>query len=261
MTTISLSCRNLRKSFDTDDGTVVALDGLSFDIPAHCFTALVGPSGCGKSTLLHIISGLDTKYEGDLAWNTPNRRIGYLFQQPRLLPWMDIAHNVAFVLQEAGRSAAEALETARHYLALVGLEGFERKYPAQLSGGMQQRAAMARALAIEPEVMIMDEPFGSLDELTARRMRAEVLRLFHGTPRTVLFVTHNVTEAAFLADQILVMSERPGRIVAELPVNLPKPRDYDDPAVAAIAHEIIHHLRIEHDFPLDLECDFTPEFA
>jgi ABC-type nitrate/sulfonate/bicarbonate transport system ATPase subunit len=250
MNPIALSCHNLHKTFDTADGTVVALDGVSLDIPANSFTALVGPSGCGKSTLLHIIAGLDTAYTGDLSWGIASHRMGYLFQQPRLLPWMDIVHNVAFVLQESGQTRAQMLATAKHYLTLVGLEGFERKYPAQLSGGMQQRVAMARALAVEPEVMIMDEPFGALDELTARRMRAEVIGLFQDTPRTVFFVTHNVTEAAFLADRVLVMSGRPGHIVAELPVNLPRPRDYDDPAVASMAHQIIHHLRMDYETPL-----------
>lgn len=251
MNQIALTCRTLRKTFETADGQVIALDDLSVDIPANSFTALVGPSGCGKSTLLHIIAGLDTTYAGDLTWHTTNHRIGYLFQQPRLLPWMDIVHNVAFVLQESGQARVDALAKAQHYLALVGLKGFERKYPAQLSGGMQQRAAMARALAVEPDVMIMDEPFGALDELTARRMRAEVISLFQDTPRTVLFVTHNVTEAAYLADRVLVMSGRPGRIVADLPVNLPRPRDYDDPAVAAMAHQIIHHLRMDYESPLE----------
>jgi ABC-type nitrate/sulfonate/bicarbonate transport system ATPase subunit len=158
---------------------------------------------------------------------------------------MNIAQNVAFVLEPTGQTRKEATATAMHYLQLVGLEGFEHSYPAQLSGGMQQRAAMARALAVEPEVMLMDEPLGSLDELTARRMRAELLRLFEDSPRTVLFITHNVTEAAFLADQVIVMSGRPGRIVAQIPVDLPKPRDYDDPLVAAIAHEIVRQLHLD----------------
>jgi ABC-type nitrate/sulfonate/bicarbonate transport system ATPase subunit len=245
MSEIALSCRNLGKSFVTGNGLVVALDNLNIELPAHTFTALVGPSGCGKSTLLHIITGLDTGYEGELEWYTGNSRIGYLFHQPRLLPWMNISQNVAFVLESHGQTRSEATTTATRYLKLVGLEGFEHCYPAQLSGGMQQRAAMARALAIEPEIMLMDEPLGSLDELTARRMRGELLRLLEDTPRTVLFITHNVTEAAFLADQVLVMSERPGRIVAQIPVDLPKPRDYDDPRIAAIAREIVRSLHLD----------------
>ncbi|MCC6455356.1 MAG: ABC transporter ATP-binding protein [Caldilineaceae bacterium] len=245
MSEVALSCRSVRKSFVTGNGPVLALDNLNVDLLADTFTAIVGPSGCGKSTLLHIIAGLDSDYLGELEWHTDNSRIGYLFQQPRLLPWMNIAQNVAFVLEPRGHSRSEATETAMQYLKLVGLEGFEQSYPTQLSGGMQQRAAMARALAMEPEVMLMDEPLGSLDELTARRMRAELLRLFEDRPRTVLFITHNVTEAAFLADQVIVMSGRPGRVTAQIPVDLPKPRDYDDPRIAAIAHEIVRNLHLD----------------
>lgn len=240
-----LKCHNLKKIFATDDGDIVALDGVNLEVPADKFMALVGPSGCGKSTLLHIVAGLDTTYEGDVIWHGEQPGIAYLFQDPRLLPWLTAEENVAFVLQGRGERRQKSLEVAREYLALVDLDGFERQYPSQLSGGMRQRVAMARALAVQPDVILMDEPFGSLDELTARKLRAEVLRIFHGTSRTVLFVTHDVTEAAFLADRVAVMSQGPGRILTDIPVDLPRPRDYDSAAVADVARDIVHNLQLE----------------
>lgn len=243
--TIALACNHIRKIYQSSAGPVLALDNVNVEIPANQFTAIVGPSGCGKSTLLHLIAGLDTDYEGEVHWHIANRRVGYLFQQPRLLPWMTVRQNVAFVLDAQNQNRDEVESVANRYLHLVGLQGFERSFPSQLSGGMQQRVAMARALAVEPEVILMDEPFGSLDELTARRLRTEMLRLYQENPRTVLFITHNVTEAAFLADRVLVMCKRPGHIITEIPVDLPRPRDYDDPAVAAIAHRIVQSLRLE----------------
>lgn len=243
---IALTCRNLSKTFVTNqDEALLALDRVNLEVQAHRFTAVVGPSGCGKSTLLHIIAGLDSDFEGQFISSIKGNRIAYIFQQPRLLPWLSAERNVAFILEALGQSRPEALTAARHYLHLVGLSGFEQCFPSQLSGGMQQRIALARALAVEPELMLMDEPFASLDELTARRMRDELLRLFQGMARTVLFVTHNVTEAAFLADRVIVISKRPGRILAEIPINLPRPRDYDGAAVAALAHNIFEKLQLD----------------
>jgi NitT/TauT family transport system ATP-binding protein len=141
-------------------------------------------------------------------------------------------------------SKRQAKTTAREFLQLVGLTGFENKYPSQLSGGMQQRVALARALMVDPEVMLMDEPFGSLDEITARKLRSELLRLFQQLQKTVIFVTHNVTEAAYLADKIVVMGTHPGRIITEINVDLPRPRDYDSPEVTGIARSIVHHLHL-----------------
>lgn len=244
MSATALTFRNIRKTFQTAQGPVWALDGLSLEVPAHSFTAVVGPSGCGKTTLLHIAAGLDTHFEGELDVTAGAYRKAYLFQSPRLLPWLTAEQNIAFVLEAQSQKRGEALAAARHYIQLVGLTGFEKHFPSHLSGGMQQRVAMARALAIEPEVMLMDEPFAALDELTARRLRAELLQLYVASPRTVLFVTHNVTEAAFLADRVVVLSPRPGRILAEIPVDLPRPRDYDDPAVALVARNIVGHLQI-----------------
>jgi NitT/TauT family transport system ATP-binding protein len=240
----TLTFRNVEKWFPTPRGPLQALAGISLDAAGQTFTAIVGPSGCGKSTLLHIAAGLDTRYSGEviLPHGVGRQDLAYVFQQPRLLPWLTAARNVSFILEERGHSRRDAQAAATMALEMVGLIGFEDRFPAQLSGGMQQRVALARALATEPDVLLMDEPFGALDEITARRLRSELLKLHEASPHTVLFVTHNVTEAAFLADRVVVMSPRPGRIVAEIPVELPHPRDYDDPDVAAVARQITRLL-------------------
>ncbi len=243
--TEALVFRHVGKRFDSANGSVEALRGLSLQVPADRFTAIVGPSGCGKSTLLHIAAGLDTQFSGEYVLSASCSRIAYVFQIPRLLPWLTAVQNVQFVLDAQGQSRREAHAIAGKYLNLVGLGGFADRFPAQLSGGMQQRVALARALAIEPDVMLMDEPFAALDELTAQRLRGELLLLYDAAPRTVLFVTHNVTEAAFLADRVVVMSPRPGRVLAEISVDLPRPRDYNDASVAAVAREIVSHLQLE----------------
>ncbi len=241
----ALTFRNVEKWFPTPHGPLQALAGVDLAAPRQTFTALVGPSGCGKTTLLHIAAGLDTQYSGEviLPAGTGKRGLACVFQAPRLLPWLTSAQNVSFVLEERGQPRRDARAAAGRALELVGLGGFEDRFPGQLSGGMQQRVALARALATEPDVLLMDEPFGSLDEITARRLRGELLRLHEATPHTVLFITHNVTEAAFLADRVAVMSARPGRIIAEIAVDLPHPRDYDDPAVSRVAREITQLLQ------------------
>ncbi|MFN8524153.1 MAG: ABC transporter ATP-binding protein [Chloroflexota bacterium] len=240
----ALAFSGIRKVFHSRQGDVEAIRDVSLEVEEHSFTAVVGPSGCGKTTLLHIAAGLDTQFEGRLTQTADVNRTAYLFQTPRLLPWLTVEANVAFVREAHGEAKREALHAARRYLDLVGLGGFERQYPLMLSGGMQQRVALARALAVEPEVMLMDEPFAALDELTARRLRGELLQLHAAQPHTVLFVTHNVTEAAFLADRVIVMSARPGVIVADIPVDLVRPRDYDDPAIALLARQIVQHLHM-----------------
>jgi NitT/TauT family transport system ATP-binding protein len=244
VTANALTFRDVEKWFPTPRGPLQVLSEINLSARTGTFTAIVGPSGCGKSTLLHIAAGLDTQFSGEVIVppGTDRRSLAYVFQAPRLLPWLTAAQNVSFILEERGQPRGAAREAARRALKMVGLEGFEGRFPSQLSGGMQQRVALARALATEPRVLLMDEPFGALDEITARRLRGELLRLHEANPHTALFVTHNVTEAAFLADRVVVMSPRPGRIVAEIPVALPHPRDYDDPAVTAVAREITHLL-------------------
>ena len=241
----SLSFRGVSKTFHSSFGTVTALSRLDLDVRPNEFVVVVGPSGCGKSTMLHIAAGLDTQYEGEFSTGSGTVRNAYLFQQPRLLPWSTAEANVAFVLEARGASRSQALSTAREYLQLVGLGGFEQVFPNHLSGGMQQRVALARALAVQPELLLMDEPFAALDELTARRLRAELVHICLNQPRTILFVTHNVTEAAFFADRVIVMSPRPGRVLAEVPVDLPRPREYDSPTVAGVARDIVNHLQLE----------------
>ena len=242
-----LTFQNVEKWFPTPNGRLQALAGISLTAPGRTFTAIVGPSGCGKSTLLHISAGLDSQYSGRviLPRGVTSRNLAYVFQAPRLLPWLTAEQNVSFVLEERGQARVRAREAARKSLEMVGLIGFEDRFPGQLSGGMQQRVALARALATDPDVLLMDEPFGSLDEITARRLRGELLLLHEASPHTVLFVTHNVTEAAFLSDRVVVMSPRPGRIVAEIPVDLPHPREYDDPAVTEAAREIVGYLHAQ----------------
>lgn len=237
-----IKCSSVGKSFRKGGEDFLALKNVTLEIRHNSFTALVGPSGCGKTTLLHILAGLDTSYDGSVLSEVNRNEIAYVFQQPRLLPWLTAIDNLTFVLKSRGASSKEARDIAQSYIDLVGLTGFEKQYPAQLSGGMRQRVALARALTVDPKLMLMDEPFGSLDELTARRLRVELLRLFERVNKTIIFVTHNVTEAAFLADDIVVMGTNPGRVLAHLHVDLPRPRDYDGPEIAAIAKHVIQHL-------------------
>jgi NitT/TauT family transport system ATP-binding protein len=191
--------------------------------------AIVGPSGCGKSTLLRIIGGLLVPSQGSVRLDgrplvSPRRQVGYVFQKVNLMPWRTVLHNVTLPLEIAGTPLAEASQQARDLLLLVGLAGFEEAYPRQLSGGMAQRVAIARALVGNPDVLLLDEPFGSLDALSREQMNLELLRIWQARKVTAVMVTHDLQEAIFLADRVLVMSPRPGRIQAEVPVNLPRPR-------------------------------------
>jgi ABC-type nitrate/sulfonate/bicarbonate transport system ATPase subunit len=214
---------------------LLALDRTNFRLADREFVCLVGPSGCGKSTILNLVGGLDQGYAGRIEIDghpvLPGRihpvRVGFVFQEHRLLPWLTIRKNIYFALQAMGVSFSEWRERTDLWLERVGLAGFADSHPHELSGGMQQRSAIARAFAVDPEVLLMDEPFSGLDELTARSMREQVLQLWDKTRTTILFVTHNCFEACFLADRILVMSARPGRLSCELKVELPRPRDYE----------------------------------
>jgi NitT/TauT family transport system ATP-binding protein len=203
--------------------------GVSVAVAHGEFVAIIGPSGCGKSTLLRILGGLLVPTEGDVYLEgerlvAPRRRVAYVFQDVNLMPWRTVLRNVTLPLEVAGVSAAEAVQRARSLLSLVGLEGFEGAYPRQLSGGMAQRVAIARALVAEPEVLLLDEPFGSLDALSREQMNLELLRIWRARRVTAVMVTHDLREAIFLADRVLVMSPRPGYIQAEVAVGLPRPR-------------------------------------
>lgn len=252
--TCQLQFSGVSRRFDSSRGSTVALDGVSLTIEPGQFVAIVGPSGCGKSTLLHIAAGLDTVHGGRFTRTPDDTVAACLFQTPRLLPWLTARKNIAFVLRARGASGRAAAQRVDEMLDLVGLRSFGDHYPSQLSGGMQQRIALARALAVEPDALLMDEPFSALDELTARRLREELLALYEAKPRTILFVTHHIHEACYLADRVVVMSAHPGAIIAEVPVTAARPRSYDDPELVETAAKIL--ALIDDRDPLDSEQFF-----
>jgi NitT/TauT family transport system ATP-binding protein len=243
-----LKIEGVTKTFAGRAGPVEALRPVDVDVAAGEFVCLLGPSGCGKSTLLSIIAGLESASSGSI-WADGRRVQGpgtdrvLLFQEAALFPWLDVQRNVEFGLRQAGMSAKERAATARRFIELVHLKGFEKSFVHQLSGGMRQRVAIARALAIDPAILLMDEPFGALDALTRDLLHAELESIWASTRKTVVFVTHNVREAVALGDRVLVFSPRPGRIVREFSVDLPRPRTLEDHALVDQAKEIMSVLR------------------
>lgn len=218
--------------------TVRALDGLDFEMEGKTFVTMVGPSGCGKSTFLNIVSGIETPTTGTLSLANDEggtAQLGYVFQDPRLLPWRTVVDNVMYV--QADKSDAQK-EVVLDYLRMVGLDGFEHMYPAHLSGGMQQRVGIARAFSVEPDLLLMDEPFSHLDAITARALREELQSIWQQTKKTVLFVTHDVMEAVQLSDRILIVAFG-GRLYADITIDLPYPRRQTDQAVARLQAEIL----------------------
>ncbi|WP_327009841.1 ABC transporter ATP-binding protein [Dactylosporangium sp. NBC_01737] len=238
------------KTFRTNAGDVEALAAVDLDVPQGSFVSLVGPSGCGKSTLLRIVAGLETSSGGSVRVagtpvDGPRKDFGMVFQQPVLLPWLTIFRNVMLPAQVARDRSPEARQRATDLLELVGLDGFQHRYPRELSGGMQQRAALVRALMSRPSLLLMDEPFGALDALTRETMNAELLRIWSETGATTLFVTHSISEAVFLSDVVVVLSGRPGRILDQVQVDLPRPRTFDVmelPEAARLTSRIRGHL-------------------
>ena len=227
------------------DGTLALLP-VSFCARPGEFVAIVGPSGCGKSTLLRLAAGLTAASTGTLAVGA--RNVGYVFQDPTLLPWRSVQRNVELLGELHGVPKPQRRAAARDAIAAVGLSGFEDKYPRALSGGMKMRASLARALTMSPDVFLFDEPFGAVDEITRERLNDELLRLFQARHFAALFVTHSVTEATFLASRVLVMSDRPGRILTDLAVPFPYPRRPElryDPAFAQVTGKIGAALRSE----------------
>ena len=223
---------HVTRVFNSRDGDqVVALKDVSVSIDANEFITLVGPSGCGKSTLLRIVAGLILPTTGTASIagvpiREPRSETGIVFQAPTLLPWASVMDNVLFPLRMMHRIDSTSADKAAALIKLVGLSGFERKSPHELSGGMQQRVAICRALVHDPDILLMDEPFGALDALTREEMTMELLRIWSERPKTVLFVTHSISEAVVLADRVMVMSPRPGRIVKIIEVNVPRPRGF-----------------------------------
>ena len=248
----------LSLTFQTADGPVHALSGIDLTIGKGEFVSLIGPSGCGKTTLLRVIADLEQPTAGAIQVNgvsphraRQSRAYGYVFQAPALYPWRTIARNVALPLEIMGLSRAERTERVARNLDLVNLAGFERKFPWQLSGGMQQRASIARALAVEPDLLLMDEPFGALDEIVRDHLNEQLLHLWAKTDKTVVFVTHSIPEAVFLSTRIVVMSPRPGRVYDVIECDLPAERTLDTretPEFLAIAHRVREGLRAGHSY-------------
>jgi len=224
-----LSVAGVSKRFATSEGPVHALDNVSFDVRSGEFVSLIGPSGCGKSTLFNVIGGLVGGYDGRVAVGGetvkgPHRAIGMVFQEESAFPWRTTLENVAFPLEIAGMGKAERLARARDLVKLVGLEGFENRYPSEMSGGMRQRSSLARTLAFSPQVLLMDEPFAALDEQTRLLLGDKILQIQQQLKQTTLLITHNIAEAVQLSDRVLVMTYRPGRIKRVIEIDLPRPR-------------------------------------
>lgn len=247
-----IKIEHLTKVYPTgsEGGWLLAIKDATFDVEDEEFVCILGPSGCGKSTMLNVIAGLDTSYGGDVIINgrsigDPNYRkprIGYVFQEPRLLPWLTVQKNVHFALECDGIPKDKWDRATAAALDLVGLTGFEHSYPHQLSGGMQQRASIARSFAVGPDILLMDEPFSALDEITARNLRKNLLEIWERTRKTILFVTHNAFEATFLADRIVLMTKRPGKVYEEVKVGVPRPRQYDDVALFELNTKIVKNF-------------------
>jgi len=233
-----LDVRSITKRFATADGDLVAVDDVSFSVAPGEFVSIIGPSGCGKSTLFNIIGGLTGDYDGtvtveDSTIKGTHPSIGMVFQEESTFPWRTVEENVAFPLEIAGMAKAQRMERAAHFIALVGLQGFERRYPSELSGGMRQRVAIARTLASEPRILLMDEPFAALDEQTRLLLGDKVLQIQQTLKQTTLLITHNLTEAVQLSDRVLVMTYRPGRLKRSVTIDLPHPRDSEVVSSAA----------------------------
>jgi NitT/TauT family transport system ATP-binding protein len=255
---LAVDVRNVSLTFETADGKVDALSNVSLQIADGEFVSFIGPSGCGKTTMLRVIADLQQPTSGTLLVNDMSpeqarrqRRYGYVFQAPALFPWRTIEKNIKLPLEIMGFSDSEQRARAARYLALVNLNGFERKFPWQLSGGMQQRVSIARALSFDPALLLMDEPFGALDEIVRDHLNEQLLQLWDKTGKTVLFVTHSIPEAVFLSTKIVVMSPRPGRIIDVIDCNFPRNRTLEvreTPEFLKIAQRVRIGLRAGHSY-------------
>ena len=253
-----ISAKNVDLVFETSDDTIEALKDVSVDIFKGDFVSLIGPSGCGKTTLLRAIASLETPNSGHLSVNgmTPDaarksRAYGYVFQAAGLYPWRNIAKDISLPLEIMGYSSTEILKRVEKVLALVELTGFEKKFPWQLSGGMQQRVSIARALSFDADILLMDEPFGALDEIVRDHLNEQLLRLWKSTNKTICFVTHSIPEAVYLSTKIVVMSPRPGKIidVIESPLPLDRPLEIRDSAeFLKVSQRVREGLRSGHSY-------------
>lgn len=252
---VHIEIRGLTKTYKSKSGTVPSLRPIDLDIEKGEFVAIVGPSGCGKSTLLKLVAGLLPATSGTIRIGGANVKepiddIGIVFQSPVLLPWRTVRDNILLQIQMRGRRVADYEEAVSRLITTAGLEGFEHRFPWELSGGMQQRAAICRALVHDPSVLLMDEPFGALDAMTRERMNAELQRIWYATKKTVLLITHSIPEAVFLADRVVVMSSRPGAVEAIYPIDLPRPRDLSimgDPRFVRYTQDIRKHFFAQGD--------------
>ena len=254
-----LSIRGLEKAFEINEGfgrtrTVRAIERMDLEVPDGEFVCVIGPSGCGKSTLLMILAGLYPRTAGEIALDGkplagPGLNRGVVFQDFALFPWLNVRSNILYGVRQKGVPAGKHEAIARHYIEMMSLQGFERTYPYRLSGGMKQRVAIARALALDPELLLMDEPFGALDAQTRSALQRALVDVWEKTRKTVMFVTHDVREATYLADRVIVMSARPGRITAEVPIGLPRPRDILSPGFVEIERRLAGLIETQRPAP------------
>ncbi|KQK31569.1 nitrate ABC transporter ATP-binding protein [Bosea thiooxidans] len=253
MDEIDVVIKDVSMRFDTREGTVTAVDGMSFEIKRGEFVSIIGPSGCGKSTVFNVMGGLVGGYEGTVTVggekvSGPHPSIGMVFQEESTFPWRTVIDNVAFPLEVKGVGKDERHATARKFIDMVGLSGFEQRYPSELSGGMRQRVALARTLVFEPKILLMDEPFAALDEQTRVLLGDKVLKIQQDLRQTTLLITHNITEAVQLSDRVLIMTFRPGKVKRIVDIRLPRPRSSDvvgSDAFGRYVAEIWNDLREE----------------
>ncbi len=243
----ALNLRNVSKTYQVDGKPLKVLQNINLVVEPGEFVTLVGSSGCGKSTILRLIVGLDTECQGEILLDgapitEPGLERSIVFQEHRLLPWLTVSQNIALGLDASRLSPAERERTVREHIELVGLSGFEKAFPRQLSGGMAQRAAIARSLVTQPEILLLDEPLAALDSLTRLHLQQELLRIWSREKVTMVMVTHDVEEAVFLSDKVVVLAPRPGRIRKEIAIDLPHPRNRVDPAFGALRQAVIEEL-------------------
>jgi len=246
---VKVRIQGLSKTFQTNGNEIRVLDNIDLDVREGELVCILGPSGCGKSTLLNIVGGFLPASSGDVAIDgapvrEPDPRRIFVFQERGVFPWLTVEGNIGFGIN--GLSPAEKTERIAHYVRLVGLQGFENAYPQELSGGMKQRVEVARALAVNPDVLYLDEPFGALDSITRLVMRSELLRIWEAEKKTILFVTHDIEESCQIADRVVVLSARPGSIRRIVDVDLPHPRDLSSPRYLALRDSILAEIGLAH---------------